>query len=132
MMKLMCDCGCGHPITAYDAGQMPVIVRRGSLLVELRVIPAASGVRPNIRPFCARNAVADGEIVFPLPGRAMDATVAGVPDTRVRSISAKLDQAGEAKLDRAEEGTECAGRPGKAAATTATSAVGVVGNGSTW
>lgn len=103
MMKLMCDCGCGHPITEYDAGQMPVIVQRGSLLMELRVMPGPAGARPNIRPFCTRAAVAEGEIVFPLSGRLVeDQAVAA--DRRVRSITARFD--GPVKTKESSAGTE--------------------------
>lgn len=104
MMKLMCDCGCGHPIAEYDAGQMPVIIQRGSLLMELRVMPGASGARPNIRPFCARAAVTEGEIVFPISGRLVEDPGAVAPDRRVRSITTKLDTA--AKADQAADGKD--------------------------
>lgn len=127
MMKLMCDCGCGHPITEYDAGQMPVILQRGPLLVELRVMPAPSGSRPNIRPSCTRTAVAEGEIIFPLAGRAVEDASVNVPDKRVRSISAKLDQIGEVKLDRIEEDDDVAGRSGLI-----TNGAAAGANGSNW
>ena len=127
MMKLMCDCGCGHPITEYDAGQMPVILQRGSLLVELRVMPAPSGSRPNIRPSCTRKAVAEGEIVFPLPGSAVEDASMSVPDKHVRSISTKRDQIGEIKLDRIDEDDDGAG--GSALVTNGAAAGA---NGSNW
>lgn len=65
MMKRMCDCGCDHAITEYDAGQTPMIVQRGNLLLEIRVLPGSTGERPNVRPACARAAVAEGTVLFP-------------------------------------------------------------------
>jgi len=96
MMKVICDCGCGQQITEYDAGALPVIVRKGDLVMELRVIPGP-GPRPNVRPFCMRSAVAEGDVIFPAPSASHeDAGVSYLGD-RVRSITPKLGSAAESE-----------------------------------
>ncbi len=89
MMKLVCDCGCGHAITEYDAGQMPIILQRGGLLMELRIVPGPDGQRPHVRPSCARAAVMQGDIVFPRMRRDDASTHLRIEELHVRSISTR-------------------------------------------
>jgi hypothetical protein len=99
MMKLMCDCGCGHAITEYDAGQMPIIIQRGGLVMELRIVPGPTGERPHVRPTCARTAATEGDIVFPRASRSVDGALTHISELGVRSISAKLDQVAGSEAD---------------------------------
>ena len=79
MMKRMCDCGCDHAITDYDAGQTPIIIQKGDMLLEVRVLPGATGERPNVRPVCARAAVHEGVMLFPAPSPSWTRRPKGAP-----------------------------------------------------
>lgn len=128
MMKRMCDCGCDHAITDYDAGQTPIIVQRGDLLLEVRVLPGPTGERPNVRPVCARAAISEGTMVFPRVVSVVD-PAAEEPGARPAPASREAVVREPAARTSEEKGSE-APTPSESESETLVGAAPVpVGNG---